>query len=184
MGTAIEVDKRKRPKLNSWKPKNWKAIYDRVVAFHVMGKKNTEIAQTLSMTPEHVSTILNLPRALELKAKMESALRARIEENIPEALEYIAKKTTTRLKQVLDDDELFAKAPLAIIDRGLDVLKGLNHLKGGGNGAPGINVQNAVIIPQNQAAGLIEGFTKADEARRINGSNAVATIESGPQREG
>ena len=181
---AAAVDKRRTGKLNSWKPKNWKAIYDRVVAFHVMGKKNTEIAAQLSLTPEHVSTILNLPRAQELKKKMEDALRARIEENIPEALEYIAKKTTSRLKQVLDDDDLFAKAPLAIIDRGLDVLKGLNHLKGGGNGAPGINVQNAVIIPQNQAAGLIEGFTKADEARRINGSNAVAAIEPGPQREG
>lgn len=176
---TVSTDRRRGPKLNAWKPKNWKAVYDRVVAYHVMGKKNIEIAQALSLTPEHVSTILNLPRALELKKKLEDAMRAKMEENIPEMLEYVARKTASRLKQVLDDDELFAKAPLAIIDRGLDVMKGLNHLKGGGNGAPGINVQNAVIIPQQQAAGLIEGFTKADEARRINGSNPVATVEPG-----
>jgi hypothetical protein len=166
-----EDDGRRKPKLKAWKPKRWKAIYDRVVAFHVMGKKNTEIAATLSMTPEHVSTILNLPHAIELRLKMEAALREKMQENIPDMLEYVARKTASRLKQVLDDDELFAKAPLAIIDRGLDVMKGLNHLKGGGNGAPGsMNIQNAVIIPQNQAAGLIEGFGKADEARRLNGS--------------
>lgn len=171
-------DKRRRPKLTSWKPKTWKAIYDRVVAFHVMGKKNTEIAATLSMTPEHVSAILNQPQALALKKKMEDALRSRMEDNIPDMLEYVARKTASRLKQVLDDDELFAKAPLAIIDRGLDVMKGLNHLKGGGNGAPGsMNIQNAVIIPQSQAAGLIEGFSKSDEARRINGS--ISPSESG-----
>jgi hypothetical protein len=172
MATAVAFDdKRRRPKLNAWKPKTWKTSYDRVVAFHVMGKKNTEIAATLGMTPEHVSTILYLPHAIELKLKMEAALRAKMEENIPDLLEYVSRKTAMRLKEVLDDDDVFHKAPLAIIDRGLEVLKGLSHLKGGGNGAPvGVTVHgNAVIIPQNQAASLIEGFTKSDEARRIHG---------------
>jgi hypothetical protein len=175
MATAVQFDdgdRRRRPKLRAWKPKRWKAIYDRVVAFHVMGKKNTEIAATLSMTPEHVSTILNLPHAIELRLRMEAALREKMEENIPDILEYVSRRTALRLKQVLDDDDIFMKAPLAIIDRGLEVMKGMSHLKGGGNGAPvgGTVVHgNAIIIPQSQAAGLIAGITKADEARRIHG---------------
>jgi|GraSoiStandDraft_4_1057263.scaffolds.fasta_scaffold1510561_1 hypothetical protein len=175
MATAVAFDdggdKRRRPKLNAWSPKKWKAVYDRVVAYHVMGKKNNEIAATLNMTPEHISTILNQPHAIELKLKMEAAIRDKMAENIPNILEAVSRKTALRLQQILDDDELFKKAPLAIIDRGLEVLKGLSHLKGGGNGAPvgGTIVHgNAIIIPQNQAEGLIAGFTKSDEARRIH----------------
>jgi hypothetical protein len=168
-------DRRRGPKLNAWKPKRWKADYDRVVAFHVMGKKNIEIAKALHMTPEHVSTILNQPQALALRDRMQAALREKMVTNIPETLEYVSRRTAERLKQVLDDDELFAKAPLAIIDRGLDVLKGVGHLKGGGNGAPGMNIDKAFIVPAAMAETLMSGFGKADEARRINGSDSSSS---------
>jgi hypothetical protein len=170
----MESDGRKKPKLNAWKPKRWKADYDRIVAFHVMGKKNVEIARALHMTPEHVSTILNLPQAQQLKDKMQAALREKMVTNIPETLEYISRRTVERFKQVLDDDELFQKAPLAIIDRGLEVMKGTGHLKGGGNGSAGITVHgNAMIVPAQQAQGLLDGFNKADEARQLNAGPAT-----------
>lgn len=168
MEATVETPK-KRGRLNKWVPKKWKADYDRVVAYHVMGKSNTEIAQIIGFTPVHISNILHFPRALELKEKLESKLREKMETTIPQDLEYIAKKTTERLRKVLDNDELFDKSPFAVIDRGMDVLKGLNHLKGGGNGSPGtMNIERALIVSGESAAGLVAGFGKADEARKLN----------------
>lgn len=163
----------KRGKLGKWVPKKWKPDYDRVVAYHVMGKSNIEIAEILGYTKEHVCVILSRPPALELQTKLQDALRTRMLVNIPETLDYVARKTVERLKQVVDSDDLFEKSPFAVIDRGMDVLKGLNHLKGGGNGANGngtINVERAIIVGGQASANLFEGFTKSDEARRINAS--------------
>jgi hypothetical protein len=169
----------KKGKLGKWTPKRWKADYDRVVGYHVMGKQNLEIAKILSFTPEHVSTILNLPQAQELKLKLEAKLREKMEVNIPETLDYVARKTADLMKKVVDNEQLFEKSPFAVIGMGMDVMKGLNHLKGGGNGSNGpINVERAIIVSGAAGSQLVEGFTKADEARRINAS--PVTIIDGP----
>jgi hypothetical protein len=175
----------KKGKLGKWVPKKWKADYDRVVGYHVMGKQNIEIAVALRFTPEHVSTILNLPQAQELKKKLEAKLREKMEVNIPDTLDYVARKGAERLKSMVDNDELFEKSPFAVIDRAMDVMKGLNHLKGGGNGSgPGaINVERAIIVSGAAGSQLVEGFSKADEARRINGS-PVTTTPAQIEREG
>jgi hypothetical protein len=177
-----EAEKPRRGKLKKWQPKKWKADYDRVVAYHVAGKKNIEIATVLGLTPVHVSNILNLPRAQELKLKLEQLLREKMETNIPETLEYVARKTAERIKQMIDSDVLFEKSPFAVIDRGLDVMKGLNHLKGGGNGSQPINVERAIIVSGDNAAALVAGFDKADEARRVNAGKPAGTQID--QREG
>lgn len=175
MAEEQPTEKPRRGKLKKWNPKKWKADYDRVVAYHVTGKKNVEIATILGMTPVHVSNILNLERAQQLKAKLEQMLRERMETNIPDTLEYVARKTTERIKQMIDNDDLFEKSPFAVIDRGMDILKGLNHLKGGGNGASPINVERAIIVSGDNAAALASGFDKADEARRINAGKPPGT---------
>ena len=176
----------KKPRLGKWQPKKWRPEYDRIVGYSVLGKSNIEIAVTFGLTKEHVSTILNLPQAKELAEKLAIATKERMLSNIPETLDYVARKTTERLKQMIDNDDLFEKSPFAVIDRGVDVLKGLQHLKGGGNGSTGINVGNAIIVPADQAKDFFGGMTKADEARRLNGNNSnkpVAVIE-GPKPEG
>lgn len=169
------TDKRRKSKLKAWKPKTWKPDYDRVVAYSVMGKQNTEIAVILGYTPEHTSAILNSPQGLALREKLQSALREKMLTNIPDTLEYIARKGVERLKSLVDSDEQFDKHPFQVIDRAMEVLKGLNHLKGGGNGASPINVERAIIVSGQAGTNLMEGFTKADEARRINGSTASTT---------
>jgi hypothetical protein len=176
------TDKRRKSKLKAWKPKNWKPDYDRVVAYSVMGKQNTEVAVILGYTPEHISAILNSPQGLMLREKLQSALREKMLTNIPETLEYIARRGVERLKSLVDNNDVFEKHPFQVIDRTMEVLKGLNHLKGGGNGSGTINVERAVIVSGQAGTNLIEGFSKADEARRINGSTASTTDNS--KREG
>jgi hypothetical protein len=171
----METTAPKKGKLGKWVPKKWKADYDRVVGYHVVGKENKEIAVILGFTPEHVSTILNTPQAQELKAKLEASLREKMLTNIPETLEYVARKTADLMKKVVDNDQLFEKSPFAVIGMGMDVMKGLNHLKGGGNGAGPINVERAIIVSGESAAGLVAGFDKANEARRLNAGNTPST---------
>lgn len=172
----METTVAKKGRLGKWVPKKWKADYDRVVGYHVVGKENKEIAVMLGFTPEHVSTILNTPQAQELKKRLEASLREKMLTNIPDALEYVARKTADLMKKVVDDEKLFEKSPFAVIGMGMDVMKGLNHLKGGGNGAGGtINVERAVIVSGAAADGLVAGFDKANEARRLNAGNTPST---------
>ncbi len=171
----------KKGRLGKWQPKKWKADYDRVVGYHVLGKPNVEIALMIGMTPEHISTILNLPRAQELKLQLERAMRDRMLTNIPDTLEYIARKTTERLKSIVDNDDIFDKSPFAVVRMGMEVMKGVGHLKGGGNGAPQapstISIQNAVFANGEVVNGLLSGLNKADEARRINATPTTAITE-------
>jgi len=172
----------KKARLGKWQPKKWRPEYDRIVGYSVLGKSNIEIATNFGLTKEHISTILNLPQAKELAEKLQIATKQRMLENIPDTLDYVARKTTERLKQMIDDDELFDKSPFAVIDRGVDILKGLSHLRGGGNGANAINVEKAIIVPAEQAKDFFRGMTKADEARRINGNtNKPVAIIEGPK---
>lgn len=164
-------------KLGKWKPKKWRPEYDRIVGYSVMGKSNVWIAQNLGFTPEHVSVILNQPQATELAAKLQSKLRKDIEENIPETLAYVAQKTASRIKEVIDDDELFRRSPFAVVGMGMDILKGIGHLKhgnsgnGGDGGGNGMVVHGTVIIAQGQKTDILEGLEKVAEVKRLHSSS-------------
>ena len=155
-----------------WKPKQWRPEYDRMVAFSVCGKSNIAIAAQLGFTPEHVSNILHQPQAIELAEKLHAKLRENIEANIPMVLDEIAAKAVERIKRVMDDDDLFQKHPFAVIDRGMDVLKGLNHLRnksetGNGNGST-TNI-GTVIISSQQKTDILEGLERIAEVKKIHG---------------
>lgn len=158
----------KKAKLGKWKPKKWRPEYDRIVGYSALGRSNTWIAENLQFTPEHVSVILNLPEAQALMTQLQTKLRERIIVNIPEVLDEVAQQAAKRLKQVMFDDEMFEKSPFAVIDRGMDVLKGLNHLRGGGNGAPvptpgTVTNIGVVNISPNQKSDIMEGLEKVRE---------------------
>lgn len=157
--------------VKKWRPKKWRPEYDRVVAYSAMGKSNIWIAQQLSFTKEHVSTILNQPQAIELIGRLQAKLQDNMMVSIPQALSEIADKAVLRLKEVMFDDKLFSKNPFAVVDRGMDVLKGLQHLKGGGNGAPQqgnvYNINTAILAP-HQRSDILEGLEKVQEVNRLH----------------
>lgn len=168
------VDK-KEPKLTKWVPRKWQPEYERMVAYSAMGWSNIKIAQELKYTTVHVSNVLNLPQAKELRDKILARMRERTLEDVPNILQRIALKTAERLETVVNDDEMFLKTPFAIIDRGLDILKGTGHLKGGGNGALGIqNQQNNFFngVPPALLEQLNAGSAAANKALEIHASPA------------
>lgn len=127
-------------------------------------------------TKEHISTVLNQPEAKALMERLQGKLRENIEVNIPDVLGEIAKQAASRLKEVMFDDELFQKSPFQVLDRGLDVLKGLNHLRGGGNGSlqpAGGSTTNigTVVITQAQRSDLLEGLERVKEVHQLHGGD-------------
>ena len=174
--------KSQRPvKFKKWIPKKWRPEYERVVAMSAAGMSNKQIANSVGFTPVHVSNILNLPQATELMERIVAKMREKSLTDIPSTLQRIAEKTAVRLEKVLDNEDLFEKSPFAVIDRGMDVLKGLNHLKGGGNGAPGSVTHvhgNAMIVSSDQADALSEGLRKRNEVKRLHSPNEIVVEDA------
>lgn len=162
----------RKGRLNKWKPKKWRPEYDRIVAYSALGKSNVWISQHLEFTPEHVSVILNLPEAKQMLDKLQTKMRERIEVNIPEVMGEISKQAVLRIKAVMFDDALFEKSPFHVIDRGMEILKGLSHLKGGGNGAPQqagpVTNIGTVVISQGQRSDILDGLEKIAEVKKLH----------------
>jgi len=169
--SAPAVITEKKGTFGRWKPKVWRPEYDRMVAFSVCGKSNIWIAKQLGFTPEHVSNILHQDEAVALAERLQQKLRENIEINIPTVLDEIAVKSVERLKAIMDNDELFQKSPFAVVDRGMDVLKGLNHLRTKGESSNNGNTTNigTVIIAPNQTSDILDGLERVKEVKRIHG---------------
>lgn len=165
---------KRRKRLKAWKPKRWRPEYERIVALSCLGWSNKMIAAELGFSKEHISVILNLDESETVRVMVLSRMREKTVESLPEKLEKIAQKTVERLETAMNDDELFEKSPFALIDRGMDVLKGLNHLRGGGNGSSsGLTVNvgaggQAMVLSGQQADSLTEALNKANEVRMLH----------------
>jgi hypothetical protein len=176
-----EFKTQKPVKFKKWIPKKWRPEYERVVAMSAAGMSNKQIAASVGFTPVHVSNILNLPQATDLMERIVAKMREKSMVDIPSTLQRVAEKAAQRLESVINNDELFEKSPFAVLDRGMDVIKGLNHLKGGGNGAPG-NVThvhgNAMIVSSDQADALSEGLRKRNEVKRLHSPNEIVVEDA------
>ena len=185
---ALNFMPKKQPSLKRWVAKKWKPEYERMVAYSALGKSNIEISQMLSRTTVHVSNVLNLPAALELKEKILARMRERTLEDVPSILQKVAQKTAERLQTMIDDDEMFKKSPFAVIDRGMDVLKGIGHLKGDRNGAlvptGTFNQQNNFFTtPSPFLDRLNEGMAASDKAMEIHAPAPNKRLDRSPDIE-
>jgi hypothetical protein len=164
-----------------WVPKEWRIEYDRVVAYSACGMSNVAVAEKVGLTKEHVSTILNLPQAKLLMQNIQLRLRDKVTENIPTVLDEISKKGVQRIRDIIDDDEIAKKSPFAVAKLALDVMHGVGHLRGGGNGSNnqspspfGVinntnNTTNIVLMP-GQKSDIMDGFKKLTQVAEIHGT--------------
>ena len=157
-----------------WQPKEFRPEYERVVGYSFLGLSNEDIASKTGFGKQHVSNILNLPEAKALMMILSERQREKMEKTIPEALEEINKKAIERVHALVHNDELFEKSPFAVVDRSLAVLKGTGHIQ---DGVRGGNTQNNFFqLPSEQAATLLEGLTKAQEAKRLHKGRDVTEL--------
>lgn len=153
---------------NKWHPKKWKPDYERIVGLACIGKMNKEIAEMTGYTKEHISTILNLPEAEELRALILTRVRETVVEDIGAIHARISVKTAKVIDKALSDDSVLAdkRSLFAIIDRGLEISKGVGHLKT--PGSPGVNVERGVILTGEQGDKFLAGMQKADAAKQLH----------------
>ena len=161
-----------------FEPKTWKPIYDQFVFYHCMGKSNIFIADQFKYTPQQVSNILNSTQGKVLKKIIAYNLQQQREQSIGDRMSNVADKFMKRIEEVAEDDELFEKAPFAVIDRGLTILKSLSHLKGGSespsSGSSTVinaqinNNQRVTVIGEKAAQELAEAIKFSDEVRALH----------------
>src|SRR5690606_39878928 len=105
--------------------------YDRMMFMSVAGFSNKQIGERLGYTKEHVSNVLNLAQAEQLREEIQKRMREEAYQDLPKRLNEIAAKTVERMHMLVHNDDIFERSPFQVIDRGMDILKGLGHLKHG-----------------------------------------------------
>lgn len=150
-------------KLTKWKPRKWDVVYDQIVVLDTLGKPQKEIAEMFGYTVQHVSNIVNCPQASLTRGKVLDHLSKNAIAKISDNLEALAVQAKKRVAQVLYDDDLYARSPFAVVDRGIAVLRGVNKLRSEGE-ASKVRVDRAIIFTADDAKAVREALTKADEA--------------------
>lgn len=172
MGTMLRPYKPphlKQGKVAKWAPKKWQPMYEEMVALSCAGRSNKTIAEKFGYTEQHISTILNCPKAKMVRRDMLELLRKSVESRMEERVKDLQDVALKRLTQVLTDDRLYEASPFAVVDRGLQVLKGTGVLRSeAAAGSGGINAKNAIFIGGEAADAIREGLKAADEARRLH----------------
>ena len=161
---SLTETKEKKGGFKRWVPKRWSPVYDQVVLLSVAGRSNTEIAKIFEFTPQHVSNIITTPQAALIRAEVSRKLRERAADTIPEKLEAAAAKAAQRVKDVIEDDDLFERSPFAVVDRSLKVLQATGYIKGEQDRAP--IRERTLVIPAELALRMLEGMARIDEAQK------------------
>jgi len=175
---AIEIKSRKTrsnttARLGRWEPKKWKPLYTQIITLSCSGMPAKMIIQQIQLTtgkvytPQQISNVLNTSKAREIIALIELNMKERAKENLTTNLEYIAVKTTERMRSAIDNDDLFQRAPFQTISMGIKALEGLGHLKKPDEKNSNY-IQRAVFLTIESQQQLVDGMAKANEAMRLH----------------
>lgn len=168
------------PRIGKWQPKRWKPEYEKIVALSAAGHGNKDIVvimatyHNIEYTKEHISQILNTPQAEEFREMVVKKMRENTLEDLPKMLANVQMKALKRVDEILSNDDHVDKSPFALMDRALDVLKGVGVMKGaGGSGGVNLTINNQqnnsnVNLAPEIAERLATGLDKANEVARIH----------------
>lgn len=125
-------------------------------------------------TKEHVSQILNTPQAEEFRELIVKKMRANTLNDLPKLMGQIQMKALGRVKEILDNDDHVTNSPFALMDRCLDVLKGVGVMKGAA-GVGGVNVNvnmqqnnSQMNVPAELVERLSTGLDKANQVAELH----------------
>lgn len=156
-----------------WDPKNWKPVYESIVALSCTNLSNEEVGKRFGYTAQQVSNICNSTKGKLLRQHIANTVRDLNVKSISERVVDLQEKALQRVEAVIMSDEAFQEKPLAIFDRSLAVLKsGILKESSPPAGVPPIqqNIQKAVFmsVTPDQRSQLAEGLRKADQVKVIH----------------
>lgn len=168
------------PRFGKWQPTRWKPIYEKIIIMSAGGMSNKMIAASVGFTPEHVSSILNLPQAEQFRVQVLKIMRERALADVPATMSRIVQKGMNRLEKMVEDDGQFANAPFAILDRVFKVAENTGHFKKSAiPDQPNGSVSNTtnIIMSGNQLDKLVEAMEKSDQVKQLHGGRDISNLK-------
>ena len=172
-----------------WEPKQWKPIYEAIVALSCTGLSNEEVGKRFGFGKQQVSNILNTPQGKKLREIIANRIREMNLLTLEERLAFMQKNALTNMDKVLADEDgrLLERAPLALFDRSMSFLKATGAMKGeqlppASNTLVGnAKTVNVLMAPLSQEANALlrEGISKAKEVEVIHGDKSIPATTSG-----
>lgn len=158
-----------------WNPKDWKPVYEAMVALVVLGRRNQgDIAKEFGYTEAWLSQIMNSEKGKEVQLALIMNTRNQVVGDTSARLRQMQEIALGRMEQVLADDKLAERSALAIFDRSALFLKNTGVI--GETVKPPvvsssittINNNNTLIVSSKNADDLREGLKKADEVKVLH----------------
>lgn len=158
--SALDMDAEN--KINPYRPpasakgfrvKKWKPKYDMIVAGHIMGKSNKELAIDFDVTPVTICNILRADQAQILIKQAHDAMRAKAIEQPVESMDIVARikqKALEKAEKFLEMDALAENSPFQFIDRTMK-LAGIGRESSSSPAPVNVTVNN-----QNNNAAVVE----------------------------
>lgn len=147
-----------------WQIQNWKPMYDRVVALHLAGYKNVNIAAITGYAEAHVSKILNDPRSQKAIKKLQKRLRENFHQRIEDQMLDLGEEAIRNIAETLEADIQAGTKPKKHQDKmSFDLLDRLGHGKKQAESESGSGVK----LSDESVDRLANALNKSDEAKRM-----------------
>lgn len=150
---------------SGYKLVKWKPVFDMIVAGHILGKTNKELAEEFDFTPVHISNILKSDPAKALIAEAHKKIRTKVleeSEDVVDIQSRIRLKALQRAEDFLNNDEAARNSPFAY----MNTIKSFTQMSAASAPSPTVNVQvnNATQVNNIKA----EHFDRLSKALEIS----------------
>lgn len=152
-------------RFRNWQPKKWTVDYEMILAMHLLGKSNVEIAATVEKSVVHIGNVI----ACELAQKRLNEIRGRLKERtdltVEEKITAIYEKSVGRVFDFINDDKRAESHPVAMVDRSMKAMEMINsRFRDSGN----VTNNNMIFATEETIGKLTEALEMANKARELN----------------
>lgn len=154
---------------------HWKPIHDQIVAFRIMGYNNLEIAEFTGYNKDHISDILNDPRALKAVSEAQGRIRKEMMNGIGDRLVGLAQVGVRGLEKTVRGDfeaGTRAKAHQDNVTFGL-----LDRIGYGKKTEITTKGSNGIQLSRDTEERLVSALEKANEVSEIHEMPEEAIID-------
>lgn len=150
-----------------WEPLKWKPVYEQIVALHMAGYKNVEIAALVDMHPVQIGNILRSNMAKSVIDNLTTKIRRNTASGVTARLEALRETAVRRVEECLTNDELAEKNPHAMANMGINFLKGIGSLSDGSN-----TVKHQLALAPEFASSLAAALAESNTVKQLHTGEA------------
>jgi hypothetical protein len=162
-----------RVKRKKWQPVRWTSKHNLICQLFAAGQKEAEVAREVKLSQQMIHLVVTSDRGKEVVAEMMERFKEDFERRVRGKVVTVSEVALRRASDYLESEEHAKAFPLEMFDSAIKFLDRTQMLRMRDSEpevnveSNTVNIQNAVMIPKEQIAGLIEGLSKADKVRAI-----------------